>query len=142
MNEKISKFKALCKNVGLKITPQRLEIYKVLINSGDHPSADMVHKRIVKEFPSVSLDTVNRTLLTFNEIGVAFIVEGSGDVRRYDAGMESHQHFKCIRCKRIIDFHYAPFDNIATPSGLEDFEIMRKAVYFEGLCDECKLLED
>lgn len=137
--EKLEWFKEICKRSGLKVTPQRLEIYRILMDSKDHPSADTVYKRIRERFPSVSLDTVNRTLLTLNEVGAAFIVEGTGEVRRYDAGLHDHQHFKCVKCRRIIDFHYEPFDNVDIPSEVaEKFLVLRKTVYFEGLCEKCK----
>ncbi len=69
----------------------------------------------------------------------AFIVEGSGDARRFDAGLENHQHFKCVRCKRIVDFHYEPFDEIELPPAIAGkFTVLRKTVYLEGICDLCK----
>ncbi|MFI4910772.1 MAG: Fur family transcriptional regulator [Sedimentisphaeraceae bacterium JB056] len=142
METKNNWFEKQCREHNLKLTPQRACIYKILSEAKDHPSTDTVFRRVKEHFPNVSLDTVNRTLLTFNEIGLAFLVEGSGDVRRYDAGMEDHQHFKCIKCKRIIDFHYEPFDNIDIPEVIEGkFEILRKSVYFEGLCDKCRTNE-
>ena len=132
-------FEQLCKKRGLKITPQRVAIYKALVRTDEHPSAKAVCKKVRKTLPNVSLDTVNRTLLTLNEIGAAFIVEGSGEAKRFDAGTHSHQHFKCLKCKRIIDFHYEPFDNIPIPENIrKKFEISRKTVYIEGLCDICK----
>ena len=95
---------------GLKITPQRTAIYKELIKTDEHPSAKMLYTKIRKVFPSISLDTVNRTLLMFAEIGAAFVVECSGDAKRFDGSLENHQHFRCIKCRRIIDFHHKPFD--------------------------------
>ncbi|UCD53620.1 MAG: transcriptional repressor [Phycisphaerales bacterium] len=85
------------------------------------------------------MDTVNRTLLTLNDIGAAFIVEGSGDAKRYDANLADHQHFKCVRCKRIIDFHHEPYDQIPLPKNLPaEFAVLRTTVYVEGLCDQCR----
>lgn len=132
-------FEQKCHENGLKITPQRVCVYRVLAQSHDHPSAEQVYNRVREIFPNVSLDTVNRTLLTLNDAGMAFIVEGSGDVRRYDAGLSNHQHFKCVKCKRIVDFHHEPFDNIVVPQELAaKFTVLRRAVYFEGLCDKCR----
>jgi len=138
-DEKIRWFTSLCRKTGLRVTPQRIEIYKQLINTDEHPSAEMLYEKVKKTFPSISFDTVNRTLLTLNEIGAAFIVEGSGDVRRFDGGMEKHQHFKCIKCKRIVDFQHKPFGNIKLPSSLaRKFTVLKKVVYLEGICDQCK----
>ena len=99
----------------------------------------MLYEKVRKTFPSISFDTVNRTLLTLNDMGVAFIVEGSGDVRRFDGGMEKHQHFKCVKCKRIVDFHHKPLDIIRLPASIGNkFTVLRKSVYLEGICDQCE----
>ncbi|MHC4705054.1 MAG: Fur family transcriptional regulator, partial [Planctomycetota bacterium] len=132
-------FTALCREKGLKVTPQRIAIYRELVKTDEHPSAEMLYEKVRRTFPSISLDTVNRTLLTLNEIGAAFIVEGSGDAKRFDGGLEEHQHFKCVRCKRVIDFSHEPFNNIEVPKEVEEiFVVLRKSVYIEGVCDLCR----
>lgn len=137
--KKINDFHNLCRNRGLRITPQRTAIYKALISTTEHPSAEMLHGKIKPVFPNISLDTVNRTLLTLAKIGAAFIVEGSGDAKRFDGGMENHQHFKCVKCRRIIDFHHEPYDEIAIPSDIQqEFTILRTTVYMEGICKICE----
>jgi Fur family peroxide stress response transcriptional regulator len=139
LKEKMDAFQLRCREAGLKITPQRMAVYKVLIESNRHPSAEMVFRKVREVLPNISLDTVNRTLLTLAEIGAASIVEGSGDVKRFDGKLETHQHFKCVKCKRIFDFHYKPFDNIAVPKSISrKFAVLRKTVYLEGICDLCR----
>ena len=138
INKKTCWFTGLCRETGLKVTPQRTAIYRELINTDEHPSAEMLYRKVRKLFPSISLDTVNRTLLTLKEIGAAFVVEGSGDAKRFDGGMEKHQHFKCVKCKRIVDYHHQPFDVIKVPGNIaKKFKILRKTVYIEGICDLC-----
>lgn len=137
--DKLDAFKEHCRRVGLKVTPQRIAVYEELAGSKEHPSAEMVYRKVRKVLPNISLDTVNRTLLTLNDMGAAFVVEGSGDAKRYDGNLENHQHFKCVRCKKIIDFHYKPFDDIKVPSSIKKkFTVLRKTVYLEGICDLCK----
>jgi Fur family peroxide stress response transcriptional regulator len=139
LKEKMEAFRARCREAGLKITPQRMAVYKVLIESKHHPSAEVVFRKVRETIPNISLDTVNRTLLTLAEIGAASIVEGSGDVKRFDGRLDTHQHFKCIKCKRIVDFHYKPFDNIPIPKNISRrFTVLKKTVYFEGVCDFCR----
>ncbi|MDH4202761.1 MAG: transcriptional repressor [Phycisphaerae bacterium] len=138
LDAKLMAFEDRCRKNGLKITPQRIAVYKALINTDTHPTAEEVHKMVREDIHNISLDTVNRTLLTLAEIGVAFRVEGTGQPRRYDGGMEDHQHFRCIKCGKVIDFHYEPFDNIEIPAHLQgQFQIMRKTVYMEGICETC-----
>jgi len=139
LRKKMETFRAKCRSAGLKITPQRTAVYKALIETNKHPSAETVFRKVRDVIPNISLDTVNRTLLTLSEIGAAFIVEGSGDPKRFDANLENHQHFKCVKCKRIFDFHHEPFDNIAVPSGItKKFIVLRKTVYLEGICSLCR----
>jgi Fur family transcriptional regulator, peroxide stress response regulator len=137
--ERMTAFQTKCREAGLKVTPQRMEVYKALVGTTEHPSAEVVFRKVRRTFPSISLDTVNRTLLTLSEMGVAFVVEGTGDAKRFDANLDAHQHFKCLRCKQITDFHHEPFDLIDVPENLaRRFTVLRKTVYFEGLCDRCK----
>jgi len=139
LDEKTRWFANRCREAGLKVTPQRIAIYRELLKTDEHPSAEMLHERVRQVFPSISLDTVNRTLLTLNEIGAAFIVEGSGDAKRFDGRLEEHQHFKCVKCKRIVDFHHKPFDNVKLPADIrKNFTVLRKTVYLEGICDLCR----
>jgi len=139
LKEKMEAFQGMCREAGLKITPQRMAVYKVLIESKQHPSAEMVFRRVRQVIPNISLDTVNRTLLTLAEIGSASIVEGSGDVKRFDGKLDTHQHFKCVKCKRIFDFHYKPFDNIPVPKNISRrFTVLKKTVYLEGVCGTCR----
>jgi Fur family peroxide stress response transcriptional regulator len=140
LKEKMDAFRAKCRELGLKITPQRMAVYKVMVESDEHPSAEMVFRKVKKIFPNISLDTVNRTLLSLSEIGKAFVVEGSGDSKRFDGNLESHQHFKCIKCKRIVDFHHKSFDNIQAPKSINrKFIVLKKTVYLEGICDSCRI---
>ncbi|MHC4131162.1 MAG: Fur family transcriptional regulator [Planctomycetota bacterium] len=128
----------LCREKGLKVTPQRVAIYQELVKAADHPSADILYKRIKADLPNISLDTVNRTLLTFADIGAAFVVEGSGEPKRFDAELEDHLHFKCLKCRKIIDFHRKSIKNIEVPEEIaEQCKVLRKAIYFEGICERC-----
>ena len=139
LKKEMEAFQGRCREAGLKITPQRMAVYKVLVQSKQHPSAEMVFREVRKVIPNISLDTVNRTLLTLAEIGAASIVEGSGDVKRFDGCLETHQHFKCVKCRRIFDFHYKPFDNIPVPKNISRrFTVLKKTVYLEGVCDVCR----
>lgn len=124
---------------GLKVTPQRTVIYEELLKAKDHPTADDIHKRIFKKVPHISFDTVNRTLLTFSKIGITHVVEGYGQAKRYDPDVDTHHHFRCVRCGCIIDFHNKEYDDIAVPEEIEEqFEVTRKIVVLEGLCGNCK----
>jgi len=132
-------FKEKCRESNLKLTPQRFAVYQELLKSRDHPSADVIFRRLRKLFPNISLDTVNRTLLTFYKVGIAQIVEGSGVPKRFDANRDQHHHFRCISCNGIIDVYGDSFDNIKIPEEIKrQFIVMNKTVHLEGICDKCR----
>lgn len=138
VDSKLGDFEQLCRRNGLKITPQRIAVYKTLMDMNTHPTAEEVYRKVRGQISNISLDTVNRTLHTLSEIGAAFVVEGTGQPRRFDAGLEDHQHFLCMKCSKVVDFHYEPFDDIKLPKELKgQFKILRKTVYLEGLCGNC-----
>lgn len=131
-------FAAKCRENGLRVTPQRLVIYRLLAGAKDHPSADDVFRRTREEFPSISYDTVNRTLLTFTRIGLIRVVEGPGGPRRFDPDVDQHHHFHCRQCGRIVDFHSGEYDRLLVPRDIRDrFTVLNKKVILTGLCDRC-----
>ncbi len=138
LDRKVKRFKAECRRLGLKITPQRVAIYTAFAATKDHPTADVLHRRLRKKYPEISLDTVNRTLLTLADMGLAIVVEGTGQPKRFDADIDTHQHFICVKCKKIFDFVHKPFDNINVPRKIKQkFRVIRSTVYIEGFCDAC-----
>lgn len=133
-NDHIQKFREL----GLKVTPQRLAIYKEISGSLAHPSADQIHRKLRKKFQGLSFDTVNRTLLTFVDVGLVRLVEGGGDVRRFDPDAQPHHHLRCIKCFKIIDFQSKDYDAIKIPPEyLQGFKLVSKKVVIEGICQQC-----
>lgn len=138
-NYPLDLFREKCREYGLKLTPQRTLIYKELLKSRDHPNADVLFKRVNKIFPDISLDTVNRTLLTFHNIGLISVVEGYGEPRRFDPDIENHHHFRCVKCNTIVDFDYKLFYRIKVPDEIKKkFFVINKKVLLEGYCDKCR----
>jgi len=132
-------FREKCRQNNLRITPQRLVVYRELIESKDHPSADAVYRRLRRFSPNISLDTVNRTLLTFQKIGLAHIVAGSGVPKRFDAILSRHHHFRCLACNRIVDIYSESFDSLHIPADIRrQYVVISKTVHLEGYCDKCR----
>ena len=138
LEERLQEFKETCRERGLKITPQRVAIYRELISSGEHPSAIAVYQRVSHYFPSISLATVSNTLLTFGKIGLANVVEFSGDPKRFDPNLQLHHHFRCTECGKIVDFCSDSYDALEVPPDIKKrFLVFQKKVHLEGLCDTC-----
>lgn len=137
--ENLETFIKKCKDFALKITPQRIAIYKEILNSFDHPSTEAIYRKIKNAHPNISFDTVNRTLLTFAEMGLIQIVEGSGYARRFDPQAEQHHHLLCMNCGKIIDFYFKKYHNLEIPKEIkEKFLVKKIKVVIEGFCPICR----
>jgi len=136
---RLDEFKERCKAFGLKITPQRIAIYQEVVHASDHPSAEAIYRNIREAHPNISFDTVNRTLLTLAEMGFIQVVEGSGDVRRFDSNAEPHHHLRCHQCGAIIDFYQKKYDRLEIPKDIrEKFSVHKIRVVLEGYCNSCQ----
>lgn len=132
-------FRIKCKEANLKVTPQRTIIYEALLNDKGHPSADAVFQKVKKKVPNISFDTVNRTLLSFTDIGLLRVVEGYGRPKRFDPELKSHHHFQCLKCNTIIDFSERSFDALEVPAVIKNkFSVTGKKVVLEGICGSCR----
>ena len=128
-----------CAENGLKITPQRSLIFDELAKATDHPSADALYKRVRKALSNISFDTVYRTLLSFTEIGIVNLVEGTGEQKRFEPNLHQHHHFRCIKCHTIYDFENDAYNDIAVPEAVQrKGVIINTRVVLEGICSKCK----
>lgn len=138
-DQSIELFKTRCRARGLKLTPQRLLIYETLLRSTEHPTADGIYRALKPVYPSISIDTVHRTLDTFCDLGLASMVEGTGIPKRFEGNLQRHHHARCVKCDTIMDFTHPAYDQLEAPAELQQvFQILRQTVHFEGLCQACQ----
>lgn len=134
----LERFKVISQDKGLRLTHQRLEILRELVGAKDHPSAEMVFGRVRRRLPTISLDTVYRTLSTFDDLGIIMRVPVTGDQGRFDADTSPHHHFVCSRCKSIYDFMWREFDQLVLPDDSEALgRVDDRRVVVRGVCQEC-----
>lgn len=125
------------KNIGLKLTPQRLAILNYLDGNKDHPSAEDIYKAVSKRFPTMSFATVYNTLETLRQRGGLLELTIDPDKKRFDPNTEPHHHLICVKCKKIVDIH-GDYKLSIPNSEKTDFEIIGNHIEFYGLCPTCK----
>lgn len=134
----VNGFTDACRKAGLKLTHQRLEIYRELASATDHPSAEDLYRRIKDRLPTVSLDTVYRTLDTFEQHGLVIKVPVIKGPARYDAGMHVHHHCICGRCRKIVDMDWHDVDVVALPPESQEWgKVTNRFVQLYGVCARC-----
>lgn len=137
--DKIDDFIKICQEHNLKITPQRVAIYRELIDSKIHPSADTIYQIVQTQYPNISFDTVNRTLLTLAKIGLAEVIEVFGGAKRFDPNVTNHHHLHCTQCGKIVDFWSRLYDKLEIPENVQkQFEVIDKRVVLKGICKDCQ----
>ena len=80
---------AQLKTLGIRLTPQRLAIAEVVVNSGDHPSVKEIYGRVKEFFPYVTLATVYSTLTVLENAGIVRELPFQKQ-SRYDANLSPH----------------------------------------------------
>lgn len=114
---------------GLRMTPQRQEVYRVLMGRRDHPTANEVHSRVKKRLPNISLATVYNCLETLVDHGLIRQVNFERESSRYCPNVKEHGHFHDQASGAIHDVEFKPGVNLADfldlPPGamIEDIEI-------------------
>src|SRR4249920_3714945 len=88
---------------GLRITPQRRHVYKVLLGKADHPTAEEVFIRAKKGMPEISMATVYNCLDALVSCGLVRQVNHDREATRFCSNMQPHHHFYCDRCEGAYD---------------------------------------
>lgn len=138
LDARLASFDRQCRAAGLRLTPQRREIFRELARACDHPSAEALHRRVVRRLPAVTLDTVYRTLATLEAIGLVERVGAVGNSARFEADMGAHHHFVCKRCGRIFDVRSPRLTRIdMRPDLPEGSELHSSRMEMRGVCAKC-----
>lgn len=127
------------KETGYKLTPQRLAICKMVLESKAHPSAEMIFTLLKKDYPSMSLATIYKTFHLLQKMELiqdAIIDEGK---IRIDPNKNLHINLICTKCGVIKDIST---DNLTQQWAIivKELEINPTGqlinVYYE--CELCK----
>ena len=138
VERRLGHFRDVCRRAAMKLTHQRLEIFRELARTDEHPDAEMVYKGVRKRVPTVSLDTVYRTLWLLLDLGLITTLGFPRQRIRFDANMSSHHHFVCTRCGMVRDFHGPEFDAYTIPEAAKAYgSVERTLVEVRGLCSHC-----
>ncbi|SPQ00220.1 Peroxide-responsive repressor PerR [Candidatus Sulfobium mesophilum] len=128
------------KDIGVKLTPQRLAILDYLEGNTSHPSAEDVYRVLLDKFPTMSLATVYNTLDTLRLKGRIIALSIDPEKKRFDPNTKPHNHLICIKCKKVVDVDKT-FSLGLTDDEAPDFEIMGHHIEFYGICSSCKTEE-
>jgi Fur family peroxide stress response transcriptional regulator len=123
---------------GHKVTHQRLEIFREVAGTDEHPDVETIYSRLRRRLPTMSLDTVYRTLWLLRDLGLIRALGPSWGRARFDANMRQHHHFVCTRCGATRDFYNHELDELKIPNEVKAIgSVEATHVELRGLCMRC-----
>jgi Fur family peroxide stress response transcriptional regulator len=139
VERRIERFKTGSKKAGVKLPHQRLEVFREVAASFEHPDAEVVFRAVQERVPTVSLDTVYRTLWLLNGLGLITTLGPRRGRVRFDSNLEHHHHFVCARCGLARDFISAELNAVRIPEAVKEFgSVIATHVEVRGLCGRCE----
>jgi Fur family peroxide stress response transcriptional regulator len=138
IKRRLEEFKAAARAAGVKLTHQRLEIFREVAGSIEHPAVEAVFRAVRARIPTISLDTVYRTLWKLEDLGLVTTLGPRHGTVRFDANLRQHHHFVCVRCGLTRDFEDALLDALRVPEGVKQYgDVHGARVELRGVCRGC-----
>ncbi|MFC2064508.1 Fur family transcriptional regulator [Chloroflexota bacterium] len=130
---------AALKESDYRLTPQRMELIRLIAVSEGHPSAADLYKKIKPKFPTMSQATVYKTLALLKEMNQVLEIDLHDD-SRYDGNRpQPHPHLICMECRKIMDgsmdLDPLVLKKVEETSG---YQIIQPVISFYGYCSECQ----
>jgi len=138
VERRLEKFKTSARRSGVKLTHQRLEIFCEVAASLDHPNAESVYRAVQPRMPTVSLDTVYRTLWLLADLGLVTTLGPRRETVRFDANLNHHHHYICVRCGLARDFDSADLNTLRMPDTVKNLgSVVTTHLEVRGVCSRC-----
>ncbi len=130
---------AALKEHEFRLTPQRVELVRLIATSDGHPSASQLYTKIKRRFPTISHATVYKTLALLKELNQVFEIDLRND-SHYDGNRpEPHPHLICMKCNKIADGEVAlEQESLQRLEQMSGYKILRPQISLYGLCPDCK----
>ena len=131
---------AALKEHDFRLTPQRVELVRLIAASEGHPSAAQLYERIKVQFPTMSQATVYKTLALLKEMNQVLEIDLRDD-SHYDGNRpQPHPHLICMKCNKIVDGEVSlDQEAIRKVEEVSGYTILRPQISFYGLCPDCKI---
>lgn len=122
-----------------RYSKKREAILAAIRSTTCHPSAEWVYQTLKPEHPDLSLGTVYRNLVFFQEHGMVQSVGVVKGQERFDGVTTPHSHFVCRCCGGVQDLHQIKLDADIDRRASETYGIMvdRHELTFYGNCQTC-----
>ena len=120
----------------MRYSKQRELVLRKVEELCDHPTAEEIFDKAAPECPGLSLGTVYRNLSLLSDMGLITTLETLDKSIHYDGNTDSHSHFICERCSKIIDLGVER----GLPEDISELGLLvrHKKIIYYGLCPDCQ----
>ncbi|OUQ82263.1 transcriptional repressor [Flavonifractor sp. An100] len=123
----------------IRYSKKREAILAAIRGTKCHPSAEWVYQTLKPEHPDLSLGTVYRNLVFFQETGAIQSIGVVKGQERFDGDTTPHSHFICSGCGAVLDLDQLTLnkqldERISDQYGIA---VQRHELIFHGLCQTC-----
>ena len=125
---------------GQRFTEQRAAVYRFLLGTDAHPTADDVFTSVRHDIPDISLATVYKSLETLVGCGLAIKLTYGDGSARYDGRTDPHHHARCLQCGKVMDVPQKIDANnvVGEIPALDGFAVEGYRLELVGYCSDCQ----
>ncbi len=133
-------FKRIIRDMGLKITSQRMAILESLSTGRAHVTAQEVYEEVSSKYPEIGFATVYRFLRKMSEKGFVTEVRMGGLPARYElTPNRHHDHLTCVECGLIVEFENNDIEKLQeTVARQHGFYLSGHVLELYGVCKNCR----
>jgi Fur family ferric uptake transcriptional regulator len=130
----------IIRDMGLKVTDQRLLILKALHSGRAHVTAQEVFETVTKQDSSIGFATVYRFLRKLTDEGFVTEMRMGGSSARYELKPEGHHdHLTCVQCGKICEFENDKIEELQEQVAKKfGFRLTSHVLELYGICPDCQ----
>lgn len=143
IERRVELMKSALRQRGMRLTHQRIEVVREIAGADEHPDVERLFRNVRTRVPTISLDTVYRTIATLVDVGCVTRATLTPGPARYDANVSHHHHFVCTRCGIAHDIVDPALDALRVSAETARVGTVETVeVRLRGLCANCESRED
>ncbi len=138
VQQRCDDFVERCRARRIRVTPQRLAVYRALAADTGHPTAETIHARVGSGLASLSLATVYRILECLKNERLVRRISTTENAGRFDANLKPHQHLVCRECGSVTDVEEPSMARFPLTGAVRlRFEVEELEIRIIGKCESC-----
>lgn len=132
--------KKIIRQIGVKVTDQRMAILQEILGGSDHVTAQEVYENVKSKAPEIGFATVYRFLRTLTDHKILSEVRIQGLPARYEwANKNHHDHITCSACGKISEFENEQIESLQTQIAASlGYQLTDHILELYGICNECQ----